>query len=43
VARAKPYSIVLSVTAPDMQIVVVPAINTNPTTAIAKVNFMADP
>ena len=38
-----PYSVVVSVTAPDMQMVVVPAMSTSATTAIAKVSFTALP
>ena len=38
-----PYSVVFSVTAPDMQIVVVPAMSTSATTDIAKVSFTALP
>jgi hypothetical protein len=38
-----PYSVVFSVTAPDMQIVVVPAMSTSATTAMAKVSFTVLP
>lgn len=38
-----PYSVVLSVTAPDMQMVVVPAMSTSATTAVAKVSFTVLP
>src|SRR5579863_4480472 len=43
VACALPYSVVLSLTAPDIQMVVVPAMSTNATTAIAKVSFKVLP
>ncbi|HEY1996225.1 hypothetical protein [Paraburkholderia sp.] len=43
VACTPPYSVVLSVTAPDMQMVVVPAMSTNATTDIAKVSFTVLP
>jgi hypothetical protein len=43
VAWTPPYSVVLSVTAPDMQMVVVPATSTKATTDIAKVNFTVLP
>jgi len=39
VAWTPPYSVVLSLTAPDMQMVVVPAMSTNATTDMAKVSF----
>jgi hypothetical protein len=38
-----PYSVVFSVTAPDMQMVVVPAMSTIATTAVAKVSFTVLP
>ena len=43
VACTTPYSVVLSVTAPDMQMVVVPAMSTSATTDIAKVSFTVLP
>ncbi|MGF6769161.1 hypothetical protein P3T18_001631 [Paraburkholderia sp. GAS199] len=43
VACTPPYSVVWSLTAPDMQMVVVPAISTNATTDIAKVSFTVLP
>jgi len=43
VARALPYSVVRSVTAPDMQMVVVPATSTSATTEMTKVNFTVLP
>jgi hypothetical protein len=43
VADTPPYSTVRSLTAPDMQMVVVPPTSTSATTAMAKVSFMAPP
>ena len=43
VACTPPYSVVRSLTAPDMQMVVVPAMSTNATTDIAKVSFTVLP
>jgi len=43
VAEMPPYSVVWSLTAPDMQMVVVPPTSTNATIAIAKVSFMGTP
>ena len=43
VACTPPYSVVLSLTAPDMQMVVVPATSTKATTDIAKVSFTVLP
>jgi hypothetical protein len=43
VAEMPPYSTVRSVTAPDMQIVVVPPTSTSAINAMAKVSFMARP
>jgi hypothetical protein len=43
VACALPYSVVFSVTAPDMQMVVVPAMSTSATTEMAKVSFTVLP
>jgi hypothetical protein len=43
VACTAPYSVVLSDTAPDMQMVVVPAMSTNATTAIARTSFTVLP
>ncbi|OAJ51656.1 hypothetical protein A6V36_16695 [Paraburkholderia ginsengiterrae] len=43
VACTPPYSVVCSLTAPDMQMVVVPAMSTNATTEIAKVSFTVLP
>lgn len=43
VACTPPYSVVWSLTAPDIQMVVVPAIKTNATTEIAKVSFTGLP
>jgi hypothetical protein len=43
VACALPYSVVLSFTAPDMQMVVVPAMSTRATTEMAKVSFTVLP
>lgn len=43
VACTPPYSVVLSLTAPDMQMVVVPAMSTKATTDIAKVSFTVLP
>jgi hypothetical protein len=42
-AWAPPYSVVQSVTAPDRQMVVVPATSTSATTAMAKVSFTVLP
>lgn len=42
-AWAPPYSVVQSVTAPDKQMVVVPATSTSATTAMAKVSFTVLP
>jgi hypothetical protein len=39
----EPYSVVLSLTAPDIQMVVVPAMSTKATTDIAKVSFTVLP
>lgn len=43
VAWAPPYSVIQSVSAPDRQMVVVPATSTNATTATAKVSFTVLP
>jgi hypothetical protein len=43
VACTPPYSVVCSLTAPDMQMVVVPATSTKATTDIAKVSFTVLP
>jgi len=43
VAWTPPYSVVCSLTAPDMQMVVVPAMSTSATTDIAKVSFTVLP
>lgn len=43
VACTPPYSVVWSLTAPDMQMVVVPAMSTKATTDIAKVSFTGLP
>jgi len=43
VAWMPPYSVVFSLTAPERQMVVVPAISTSATTAMAKVSFTALP
>jgi hypothetical protein len=43
VACTPPYSVVWSLTAPDMQMVVVPAMSTKATTDIAKVSFTVLP
>jgi len=43
VACTPPYSVVLSLTAPDMQMVVVPAMRIRATTDIATVNFTVFP
>jgi len=43
VAWTPPYSVVFSFTAPDMQMVVVPAMSTRATTEMAKVSFTVLP
>jgi hypothetical protein len=43
VACTPPYSVVFSFTAPDMQMVVVPAMSTSATTDMAKVSFTVLP
>ena len=43
VAFTPPYSVVWSLTAPDIQMVVVPATSTSATTEIAKVSFTVPP
>ncbi|CAB3639165.1 hypothetical protein LMG27174_00375 [Paraburkholderia rhynchosiae] len=43
VAFTPPYSVVCSLTAPDIQMVVVPATSTSATTETAKVSFTVPP